>query len=363
MKKIVFIAPTAWPLFTESPRAPGGAELDLFNIATALTKRNYDCLFLISHTGNYLPAQRDGVASRMTFYQLPFIGPLVNTLNLWRILWEERPSVVMVKGAGAIVFQVGLWSKITHTYFVWRASHEQNFDPSVIGRRSWYLLYRLGLTWANAILCQTQDQVQLLEKNFHQTGVVIYNGHKLPPQKELVPFESRQGIVWIGRTKAIKQPFVGLAMAKHFPATPFIMILGDGDEQLRQKVHNAARSLPNVTIHDTLSLVQTERLLSHGSLFVLTSLREGMPNVLLQALKWEVPVVSLHVNPDNLIKEANGGVYCRGSEQQMQQALEHILTNTVYARKLARAARKAAENYFSIDAILPQYERLIEDTA
>lgn len=372
MAKVVFIIPDAWTLFSDPPRTSGGAELDLFNIANGLARREHQCVFIVSRprrddtqpewrpkSNNVETASKHSLRKISLFTRVPIVGGVLNTMRLWLTLSRERPDAVMVKGAGLMVFQVGLWAKITRTKFLWRASHEQNFEPAFLKRRWWYWPYRLGLKWANTIICQTHDQRRLLNRNFGLDGDVVYNGHPIPKSTQIIPMSKRRGIIWVGRGQQIKQPLLAVEIAERFPTVPMTLIVGDPNAPLNGAIRVKAGQYPNITLYENIPLDQAEALVASSRVAVLTSLKEGLSNFFIQSLKWQVPMVSLHVNPDNLMNEKYGSVFCNGSLKVMEESIAKILSDDRFASQLSIAAGKAAKKFFSIEKVIDYYERIL----
>jgi len=53
-----------------------------------------------------------------------------------------------------------------------------------------------------------------------------------------------------------------------------------------------------------------------------TSNFEGFPNIFLEAWATGVPVISLNVDPGNVIKKRRLGICCEGSLERMKAAIE-----------------------------------------
>ena len=77
-------------------------------------------------------------------------------------------------------------------------------------------------------------------------------------------------------------------------------------------------------------------------LFVLSSLREGLPNVLLEAMAMEVPVVATRVaGVPSLIRDGENGLLVEsGSVDALVRGIRRLLDNPPWRRQLAEAARK-----------------------
>lgn len=99
--------------------------------------------------------------------------------------------------------------------------------------------------------------------------------------------------------------------------------------------------------------------------FALSSLREGLPNVLLEAMAYQTPVVATDVGGiSRLIEDTENGLLIPSSDHQaLTKALTRILTDPQLARNLASNGRKTIEDRFSfarrMDRICDVYEELL----
>jgi glycosyltransferase involved in cell wall biosynthesis len=79
--------------------------------------------------------------------------------------------------------------------------------------------------------------------------------------------------------------------------------------------------------------------------------RDGIPNVLLEAMASGVPVVATPVSgiPELIEAEQDGLLVPSNSPAMLADALDRLLTQSELRARLARAARTKVEAYFSID--------------
>ena len=100
-------------------------------------------------------------------------------------------------------------------------------------------------------------------------------------------------------------------------------------------------------------------------LFALSSFREGLPNVLLEAMAMEVPVVATRVNgvPRLVQDGANGLLVEPGSEAELAAALTRLARNPELRELFRHAGRLTVENKFSfavrMDKLRESYDRLL----
>jgi len=95
-------------------------------------------------------------------------------------------------------------------------------------------------------------------------------------------------------------------------------------------------------------------------LFVLPSYREGMPNVLLEAMATGIPCVATDIPGvrEVIASHENGRLVPRQDAQKLATALNELLRDEMLRRSIGRAARKTVVDSFSLDAMADRYSNL-----
>ncbi len=120
------------------------------------------------------------------------------------------------------------------------------------------------------------------------------------------------------------------------------------------------------------------RLLGHRSdigdlfqafdLFVLSSLREGLPNVLLEAMATETPVIATRIAgvPRVVIDEHNGLLVDADNVEQLSAAITRLAADAALRRRLAAAGRRTIEERYSFASRMQKmravYDRVLGPT-
>ncbi len=141
-----------------------------------------------------------------------------------------------------------------------------------------------------------------------------------------------------------------------------LLIAGEGD----------ARPELDALIN-TLGLVHRIRLLGYCEdpiglyqamdILALSSLREGLPNVLLEAMALEVAVVATRVAgvPGLIHDEETGLLIEPGSVEELVDALDRLLSNDRLRDRLGRAGRTVVEAKFSFKARMDKIQALYDE--
>ena len=97
--------------------------------------------------------------------------------------------------------------------------------------------------------------------------------------------------------------------------------------------------------------------LSLMDVFVLCSLKEGFPNVLLQAMAMNLPVVSANVGGCSEIIDhmKNGILYPSNDVGRFIEAIETLKTDTAFAKRLGSNAKRTVAGKFSLNRMIKKY--------
>jgi glycosyltransferase involved in cell wall biosynthesis len=143
-----------------------------------------------------------------------------------------------------------------------------------------------------------------------------------------------------------------------------LLIAGEGDEKSRLE-----------TLISELGLGQFVRLLGYRAdtrelyealdLYVLSSYREGLPNVLLEAMALEVPVVATRIaGVPRLVRHQETGLLVEpGDVEGLAAAITHLFENPSDRARLAASGRQRVERDYSfavrMDRIRSLYDELL----
>ncbi len=142
-----------------------------------------------------------------------------------------------------------------------------------------------------------------------------------------------------------------------------LVILGEGDQkpQLQKLIADLGRQ-------DQIRLLgfrdDVTELYQAMDVFCLSSLREGLPNVLLEAMALGVPVVSTRVAgvPHLIEHERNGLLVEPGNEMELTAALERIVTDEgQFRERLRTAARQTIETRYCFAKRMQKITAIYDD--
>ncbi len=140
-----------------------------------------------------------------------------------------------------------------------------------------------------------------------------------------------------------------------------LLIAGEGDERLRLQA-----------LIDELGLADRVKLLGYCSdtrglyqaldAYVLSSLREGLPNVLLEAMALEVPVVATRIaGVPRLIEDGLNGVLVEpGDANGLTAAVRQLAGDASLRSRLGQAGRQTIEERYSFAVRMEKVRRVYD---
>ena len=124
----------------------------------------------------------------------------------------------------------------------------------------------------------------------------------------------------------MKGPGKFLSLARKFPDEKFVMICqqATGDDNYDELVAEAGK-IDNLEFHKKVAFSEIDSYFDYAMVLVNTSDSEGFANTFIQAFKACAAVLSLNVNPDNILDGHDCGRCAGGSQEQLAEHLRDLL--------------------------------------
>lgn len=168
--------------------------------------------------------------------------------------------------------------------------------------------------------------------------------------------------LFVGRLDPQKGPFILLAAVRDLlPRHADLHLLLVGDGPLRDCLHAwVAKEGVSSRIHFAGRRNDVPSLLRAAELFVLPSLWEGLPNVVLEAMAAGVPVIASRVEgiSDLLVDEHTGRVVPTNSASDLSEAIDELLADPQHARQMANSAQHYVNKEFAWEKVIEKYGAL-----
>lgn len=132
-----------------------------------------------------------------------------------------------------------------------------------------------------------------------------------------------------------------------------LWIAGDGPQKgdLQQRIETLGLR-ESVRLLGQLGTEAAKRFYQAMDLFVLNSIREGLPNVLLEAMAFEVPVIATRIAgiPTLVQDDVTGRLISPSAPEELRHAICGFLSDRGKSERMAAAVRAMIESQFSFDA-------------
>lgn len=142
-----------------------------------------------------------------------------------------------------------------------------------------------------------------------------------------------------------------------------------GDGPMRRHLERYVEQSGSLHVHFLGHRADLDALMPVFDLFVLPSLTEGLPNVLLEAASCRVPIVATQVGgvPEIVTHGVSGLLVEPGNFEQLCQAIENCLADQAQTARFAEAALKTIESDYGFAkqarVLEGLYNRLLEQYA
>jgi len=331
-KRICFLGFGTYPILTKKQQYDaGGAELQQVLIAQELVSTGYEVTIIDFDYDQGSVEEIDGIKVIKTFKpknKTSIVDYLVNIPKIISAL--NRSDAEIYYHRSGILFIPLLFSKIRRKKFLYSVAHdtmvERTKGKSVNIK---YLLKRLdiylNIRRADMVLAQSVYQQKLIYQNHSKRSIVVKNIYDVRVRtidKDVEPL-----VLWVATLRDWKRPEIFVELSKKFPRVRFCMIGGPSENaMLYESTRSASKSLPNFEFMGFVPLHEIEMYFEKAWIFVNTSEKEGFPNTFLQAWANYTPVVSLDVDPDEIICEHQLGFHSK-TFNQMVLDIEFLLNN------------------------------------
>ena len=126
-------------------------------------------------------------------------------------------------------------------------------------------------------------------------------------------------------------------------------IIGDGNQ--KKMLMKKTQNIKNIKI--TLWKKDIKNDFLKSDLFILNSFYEGLPNVLIDAVNFEVPCISTDVSGarDILVNEKGGYIVPINNQHELEKKIKHVIENYPRAKRKAKYAKSKVKRFGKINLI------------
>lgn len=199
------------------------------------------------------------------------------------------------------------------------------------------IIYPWLLRHSDLVLVQHTGQMDILVlKNIKP--VIFYNIIDLDSIPQITGKE-RKDFIYVGWFDKRKGSAELYELIRRSPSHTF-KIIGPPRDKTGQVYYDRLRKFPNVRLLGKLSHFRTLQEIADSRALINTSNMEGFPNVFIEAWAYGVPVISLNVDPGNVIENNGLGVFAHGDINRMVEALDENLCNNEFQMRSSEYIRR-----------------------
>ena len=362
---------------------PGGVAKVLTNLANSLSEEGYtvEILLLMSKRDHFYPLN-----SNIKVHN-------IDTFSHWA--WKicefnvkHLRFIPKIKNFNAYIYHIGVFLMLRN----WMRKNHQNYDTII---SAWYKLSsflslnkkanRKTIAWEH-VTYQTggilfNDILRRYYKNLK--GIVCINspainyyqkfnktyfipniiGEPFENQPE-INFENKENLIsFVGRLDKEKNVIALLEIFKeaNIPSDWKLQIIGDGNEikKLEQFVDDNQLK-ERVIFCGTRTSDEILQLLRKSKIFGLTSLKEALPTVLIEAMFCSNAIISYNCNygPSDIVKNNSGFLIDVNNKEDFIQKLEMLANSDEKLEKMMENTSKEAQNWKQ-NEILKKWQEII----
>jgi glycosyltransferase involved in cell wall biosynthesis len=277
-------------------------------------------------------------------------GTFFDAPSLYRTLSDLRPDAIYQRVGCGYTGVCAAYAKRPGVNMVWHIALDTDVKPGIdspaLKKPHHWLekkLLEFGVRNTPKIVAQKRSQADDLRAYYGRDVDAIIPNFQPAPDFEKDHLASPH-VVWIANHKPAKNPEAFLDLAERLSASTEVrcsMVGRPADNSWGRAIVERAKASPAVDYVGELSQESLNALLETAHIMINTSDNEGFPNTFIQSWMREVPVLSLHVDPDGALSGNGIGMSCGDIDTLYTQTLT-LINDTEKRIAMARKARTYA---------------------
>ena len=373
----------------------GGAQKYVYSLATSLSKDKYET-FVITGFGDILKDKLEAQNIKVYVIEnlkrdISVVAEIKSFFKLLKIILREKPDILhlnspKVAGFGGVAGRLCRTKKIIQTVHGFTFNEERDFATTAM---------ITFFSWLTILFCHKTITINEKEKNqalkmplvSENKIILIRNGiektdfkEKSSAQRELIrkcltwtsdvqvgvhPMSDIGQVIWIGTISELHKnkglEYVIEAVSKIKSLFVFF-ILGEGEER-----KNLENLIEKYNLKDKVFLIgfleNANQYLKAFDIFILPSIKEGLPYTLLEAGSAGLASISTNVGgiPDIIENGISGIIVTKARSGEITRALEYLVSNPDKQKSYGENLKTKVEKDFSFDQMLEKTIELYEN--
>lgn len=382
----------------------GGAQKYVYDLVTNLPTDQFEPVVLVGFgedlqkkietpqvaKQSLLRGRRD-TRHEIRIIRVPEMGRDINIITEWKVFWKlikiilaEKPNIVhlnssKVSGLGSLaVFLIRISYLVTRnssrapraifTVHGWAFNEKRSFvSVFIIKFLSWITV----LLSHKTIVISKSEEAQAITFPFVRNKIkLVYNGiekidfkNKTEAREFLVQKAVTRTVLvnnnlWIGTIAELhknKNLFALIQVMRWLKENVILVIIGDGEERKNLEHQIEEHNLKD-KVFLTGKIENAGEYLKAFDIFVLPSVKEGLPYTLLEAGLAELPCLSTYVGGiPEIIRNNVSGVLVEPNSKKITEGLEFLISNPEKAKEFGKNLKEKISPDFSL-------EKMVEET-
>ncbi|UCD15410.1 MAG: glycosyltransferase [Candidatus Omnitrophota bacterium] len=294
------------------PQRAAGTEIATYNTAKHLVRKGHDVYVITSfYKGSNVSVNEGFYVQRIIWPRVRFVGIILYWVRAFVCLRKINPDIVHTQS----IF-MGITGFLAKVFFkkpyVMYGRGSDIYLPWVFKRP----ISRLILKNADAVIAQTEDMKVKMQKIYNRDIFVVPNGIDLEKFKGILQREMRDKaavvILFVGRlipVKGVRYLIEAIKILKQKNLNTKLILIGDGKDRLKlaKLVEKLGLNI-DITFLGKINNEDIPKYMVNADVFILPSLSEGFPMVILEAFASGLPIIATKVGGiSEIIKEGVNG--------------------------------------------------------
>jgi len=351
------------------PKRLAGAEIATYNIARHLAGKGYK-VHVITSLDEGLPKksiEQGFHVHRIGFPKVKLLGIAIFWLKILLTIRKVNPDLVHAQGTG--MGFTGFLAKMLFKkpYLVWRRGTDVRLTR--LFSRS---LSKLVLKKADAVIALTEDMKREIQTILNREVFVIPNGidferfHNLSRDEMRYELQARADerlVVFVGRfrpEKGVRYLIKAMEIISRKSRYIRLILVGEGPEE-----EDLKRLVEQLNLRDCINFLgqvpneKVPQYMAASDVFVLPSLAEGFPNVILEAMASGLAIVASKVSglPEIVEDGGNGFLVESMNPEQIAEKVLLLLGDDELRERISKSNREKAKGY-SWESVIERLEKV-----
>lgn len=336
---------------------PGGAERMAINLTNALQDEQIYAALCSTREEGALKADLNPETPYL-FADKKHTLDLTALFRLRKFVKQHQIGTIHAH-ATSLFFAVLLKMSKPNIKVVWHIHHGKSVDASRIKRV--YLKYILK--FITGIIVVNSPMKVFMQNYFNFNKIILLPNFVLSSsgikEKENGLHHPNQTLICVANIRPEKDQLTLIRAFKHIliqrPTTQLTLVGAKTDQGYAKKVVACIDDLAlKESVHWIDDVSQPQELMRKAAIGVLSSTSEGLPLVLLEYGKAQLPVVCTDVGDCKKVVGGNGSVVPPNDPEALAEACLKLLENEQKRNTYATAFHKHVSKYYLPEAVLPQ---------